>query len=525
MNTFWRSFPILWVVIFVVTTSFWIFKNNLPPSWDEANYLGASEVLHQTLVHGGIFDFFTNTTTILGTKAPLITILPVPLYLLLGSTPHVALLINIIFCLIFFVFFYKLVLQLFDKKIAFVSCLIVSTMPIFYGLVRYYFVEFGLLAFVVIWIYLASNTENLTNKKYLFLLGLISGLGVLMKFHFFIFTLGPTLVVLYKSWKDLKTKIVSIKNILIFAVPAMFIALPWYSRNILTVLWKAKRATNPELLGNLYYGSAFSFKNLYLSALDFINFALSGYWFIVLVVLCALFIYKKQKLNINYLFLSWFFIPFAIFYLGPNKDYRLMLPLLPPVAIFIAWLIEKTFKGNFFAATIILMLFPALIYLNTALFDAKMISYKISLGPLVVADKKIGDYVQPPRNEHWPITEVLTFVSRIGSSGNKKIVMLASEDESFNVNNLGYYAVLAKLPLDVKSASYFPINTKYEVIEKTINRGDYLLMKVGGRPGPEGLNRFNDLILRNLNFEKWHEIPNEINFPDTGKIKIWQKVT
>lgn len=524
MNLYWRLFLTLWVVIFVVTTTFWIFKNNLPPSWDEANYLGASEILRQTLADRGVFSFFANTTTILGTKAPLITILPVPLYLLFGSTPHVALLINIIFCLIFFVFFYKLVLQLFDEKVAIISCLIVSTLPIFYGLVRYYYVEFGLMVFVVIWIYLATKTENLTNKKYLFFVGLISGLGVLMKFHFFIFIAGPALAVVYESWKNLKMKIFNIRNILIFTIPAMVIALPWYIHNILTVLWKAKRATNPELLGKLYYGSPLSFKNLYLSALDFINFALSGYWFIVLLILLVLFIYQKKKFNINFLLFCWFFIPFAIFYLGPNKDYRLMLPLLPPVAILIAWLIEKTFKNKYLLVTIVLTLFPTLIYLNTAVFDTKMISHKISLGPLVVADTKIGDYVQPTRNEYWPITEILTFISSIDSTENKKIVMLASEDESFNVNNLGYYAVLAKLPLEVKSVSYFLINTKYEVIEETINRGDYLLMKVGGRAGPEGLNRYNDLILRNLNYEKWHEIPNEIILPDSGKINIWQKI-
>lgn len=523
MNSHWRLFLVFWVFLFVSTTIFWIFKNNVPPSWDEANYLAASEILHQVFVDQGLFSFLVNTTTILGTKAPLITILPVPLYLLFGSTLHVALMINIIFCLIFFCFFYKLVHQFFGKKIAVASCMILSTMPIFYGLSRYYYVEFGLMVFVVIWVHLAVKTKHLTDKKYLFFLGLVFGLGILMKFHFFIFIVGPTLVIFLQSLKKMKNKLFDLKNIFLFFIPAFFIALPWYFRNTSTVLWKAKRSANPELLGNLYYGSPLSFKNLHLSTLDFINFALSGYWFIVLFILLALFIYKKKKFNINILLFSWFFIPFAIFYLGPNKDYRLMLPLLPPIGIFIAWLIEKTFKNKFYVAMIVLILFPAIIYLNTALFDAKIISHKVSLGPLLLADNKVGAYVQATKNENWPITDVLNYISNIDPGNDKKFVMLASEDEYFNVNNLGYYAILAKLPLEVKSASYFPKNTNYEVIEKTIDNGNYLVMKVGGRAGPEGLNRFNDLILKNLNREKWRLIPNEIIFPDGGVINIWQK--
>ena len=82
------------VLFFIGTTAFWIFKNNLPPAWDQAHYLEASEIMRQALINEGIFSFLTKTTTILAVKAPLIAILPLPLYLAFGSLPHVALVIN-----------------------------------------------------------------------------------------------------------------------------------------------------------------------------------------------------------------------------------------------------------------------------------------------------------------------------------------------------------------------------------------------------------------------------------------------
>ncbi|MEK9147081.1 MAG: glycosyltransferase family 39 protein [Patescibacteria group bacterium] len=510
------------VLFFIGTTAFWIFKNNLPPAWDQAHYLEASEIMRQALINEGIFSFLTKTTTILAVKAPLIAILPLPLYLAFGSLPHVALVINLIFMAVFYIFFYKLTTLIFNGRIALLSIVVISTMPLFYGLVRYFLVEFGLATIVVAWLYFLLKSEFLTNKKYLLLLGLFFGLGMLMKFHFFIFIAGPALIVIYGSLAKLGLKIFNFKNIIIFALPALVITLPWYLRNIMTLLWKAKRASDPQLLGNLYYGPPFSFNNLYLSALDFINYVISGYWFLVLLILAAIYLYKSKRIHINYFFLSWFLIPFIILYFGPNKDYRLMLPLLPPIAIFIGRLTDTLLAKNTFVFLAIVFL-PIIIYLNTAIFDAKLIEKRATFGPLIITDKKIGGYVQASRFESWPITEMLAHIAKNNRADKYRTVVLASEDEIFNINSLKYYAVLERLPLIIKSASYFPEGTDYQTIEEVINQGDYLIMKTGGMTGPDNLNKFNGLILQNLDYQKWEELPHNIRLPDGGKINIWKK--
>lgn len=519
-----QLFLTLWVFLFAVTTAYWIFKNNLPPSWDEAQYLAGSEILHQTLTNKGLLAFFTNTTTILGTKAPLITIIPIPFYLFFGSSPHIALLTNLIFALIFFFFLFQLVSLVFDEKIALASCIIISTMPLFYGLARYFLVEFGLTSLVTMWIFFALKTELLSNKKYLFYLGIVSALGVLIKFHFFLFIAGPAIIIFFEIWNKNKRAIFNIKNIIIFSVPVVVIALPWYARNILTILWKAKRSTDPALLGNLYYGPPFSFNNLYRSALDFINYAMSAYWFLILIILVFLFFLQRRKFKVNYLLLGWFFIPFFIFYLGPNKDYRLMLPLLPSVAILIGYLTANVFQKRFFLFLTIMIIFPVLVYLNTSLLSAKLINNQMGIGQFILGGNPIGGYVKTPSTDKWPVEDTLKFIESQNTSDVRKVVISASESEAFNINSLQYYSLHANLPLQINTASYFPKGTNYETIRSTIDKGDYILMKVGGNPGPSDLNRFNELILQNLDAKTWEEIPNNISLPDGGKIKIWKKI-
>jgi len=171
------------------------------------------------------------------------------------------------------------------------------------------------------------------------------------------------------------------------------------------------------------------------------------------------------------------------------------------------------------------MIFPTIVYLNTTVFSAQLIPQRISLGPIVFADNKTGPYVQLPRNEYWPVVEVLKYIAEYSLDDKTKKLILASEDEAFNINGLQYYATRYKLPIKIQSASYFQKGTTYETIQAAIDQGDYLIMKVGGMTGPIGLNRYNDLILKNLNFQIWEEIPNSFILPDGGILKIWRKVS
>lgn len=516
-------FLLFWSIFFCALTIFWIFKNTLPPAWDQSYYLEGSEHLYQTLRSDGLWSFLEETTKVLGRKAPLLPISTVPLYLIFGSSHQIAILINVLFFIIFVYFYYLLAKNFVGEKIAVGAVLVTSTMPLFYGLVRNYFVEFSLMSLVVLWMYLLSKTEGLTRKNYLFWLGLVSGLGMLAKFHFFLFVVGPLGSVLYERLKKSgfnKAVGILLKRSLYFIIPAALVALPWYLRNIKTVLWHAKRATDPQLLGDYYYGPFYSLENISKFLSDLVNFSISGYWFLVLLFLTVILIVRKAKIHVNWFLTLWFLVPFGVFSLGPNKDYRLLLPLLPAFGLFLSWLMYKTLGniGNPYLGIIFIL--PILIFINSTFLRIPSLD-NLHLGPILISGEKIGDYVAPPRNQYWPTADILNYLDSLDPHNRRKVIISASEHESFNINNLRYYVKKERLDLEIKTVSYFSDDTKLDTILTLIEGGDYLIMKIGGSPNPVGLNKFNTRVQKViLEDPDWENVANDFVFPDGGRLFV-----
>ncbi|GEM_PF-5103548 len=511
----------IWSFVFILLTSIWIILDNKPPAWDEAHYLTGSEYLYQTLNKQGFFAFLTQTTNILGTKAPLISLSPIPLFIIFGSSVKISLIVNIFYFILFGIFFYLLVSKLYSRNIAFLSLLITSTMPLFYGLSRNFLVEFGLTAICFLWLYLLYKSKYLTNTGYVILLGITFGFGFLMKFPFFIFTGLPFAWASYKLIKSDFPLSKKLNQISLVLIPILLIAGPWYSKNILTVLWHAKRAANPELLGSIYYGSPASIAVAGRYALEIINDAISGYYFLIAIVLLIVLFIRRIKVKFNLFLLSYFFPPFIIFFFGPNKDYRLMLPVLPIFAIFIAQMYFEIFKLKrlFY---FVLFLFPVIIFTNNSL-GTNIFSKKISVGPFLIADNRIGNYAEVPYKYKlsWSGSDLLKFIESI-SGGGKKTIVLASEDEYLNINSLAYSNTLSSLPFKIKTVSYFPINYDKDEVLNLVESGDFLVMKTGGNMGPIDINRTNEFVLNWADSSGWIKIPNGFEFLDGGIINIYK---
>jgi len=68
--------------------------DHAPPQWDDSWYLTNSLVMYDALTDGGVLGFAKQFFSILGFKAPLITVLPTPIFLVLGRRWHAAFLIT-----------------------------------------------------------------------------------------------------------------------------------------------------------------------------------------------------------------------------------------------------------------------------------------------------------------------------------------------------------------------------------------------------------------------------------------------
>jgi hypothetical protein len=97
-----RSHTNAWCWVLLALFTFYLLMANRsyqiadrrPPTFDDAWYLETSLHLYYQLTHNGFSDFCSAYASSFRTKAPLISVLPIPFYLLLGTRYHSAILVE-----------------------------------------------------------------------------------------------------------------------------------------------------------------------------------------------------------------------------------------------------------------------------------------------------------------------------------------------------------------------------------------------------------------------------------------------
>ncbi|MFC1679350.1 ArnT family glycosyltransferase [Elusimicrobiota bacterium] len=222
--------------------SLWhILSQKAPPSWDDGWYLSNSMHLWHSLRHGGPLFFIREYLQAFGIKAPLIALLPMPVYAVLGKGLAQALLTNLACIAVasFYVFRTGRLLHSPLAGVLAVWCL--NTTPIVYGVSRIFFVEASLLAVVAAYTYylLAGRSGRQ--------LGVCLGLGMLSKVSFPLYVALPTLLLALRRR--------TVKDWLWTAGIGAAIAGPWYALNASTVLSFALSAGYGKTAANFETGS------------------------------------------------------------------------------------------------------------------------------------------------------------------------------------------------------------------------------------------------------------------------------
>jgi len=124
-------------VFFASATLSWLVLNHAPAQWDDAWYLSNSLVMYDALCEGGLLGYAAQYLTILRIKAPLITLLPTPIYLVLGRKIRAAYLLNLPFMLAMFLLVY-MIGRYRNSRTGLIAAYIIATMPLLYGLSRWF---------------------------------------------------------------------------------------------------------------------------------------------------------------------------------------------------------------------------------------------------------------------------------------------------------------------------------------------------------------------------------------------------
>jgi 4-amino-4-deoxy-L-arabinose transferase-like glycosyltransferase len=518
----------------------WLRLDSQPPHWDDARYLASSLVMFDTLMSGGLIAYVEKFFTVLGPKPPLITVLPTPAYLILGRDYRYAFIVNLGLMPVLFLAVYRIAKKYWNSRTGLIAAYVVATMPLIYGLARWYMVEFSLTALVCLTMYLLIRSEGLTDRRSALALGILCGLGSLLKVSFLLYVAFPILYTVIRFLLRARGRALpgenwatpAVKALLVFLLPAGLLPLPWVLINFhRAVGYVVLAGFSPE--ADLYgTGNPFSFGavNAYLVRLT--NIGPSSYY-VGLAVLLALLTLSSGGAHTFFrafsreagVTLSLWALPFLVFLFGRNKDVRYVTPLLPIFALGLAFGIDfaASRMGRWRHAFVFLLLaFPlvALLQNSFGLFR----SWRLSVHAFALAAPQ-PSYARMYDRNPWPhrkIVETLVDFARV-KRGEKAGIVLGTDLGAFNSDNLGLAAVQARLPLEFVAIAY---ERDVEEALRLVNSMPFFIFEDGGELGSTFFNRYRSAALKEVQQDgNFVEIPYGLALPDGGRVRIYENLS
>jgi hypothetical protein len=470
-----------------------------------------------------------------GMKAPLISLLPVPLYFVFGVSYDVAMICNLLMIVALNIFLFLLVKERFSERHRLLAVAVTSTMPMFWTLSHQFLVGYGLTLLVITWFYLLVKSDCYRSNKYDVLLGVNLGLGLLMKVSFPLYVFVPSLLVLInRIRKDPPTGLArALLDVAIIIVIGLGIASTWYVSNFGAVMDCALSSGFGKLGSDFGMGKVFSLHTI-LSYWKQVVVQGISFWYALLMMLTLVAwsvrrLLTRRRLHIDLdglVFGSWFIVPFIVMTFAVNKQVRFLAPSLPVVGVLFAFLLFDTFelrrRGELWLALVLLIPILTIAY---SIVPIQVVNVDLEYGGLaIVRDKSkenpaFGDL---PRDESWPIEDILGYLYH-DASGTRTTLVMGVDHPLFNINNFSYYKVIHRYPIAVSTIAYLPKDVGLDSLCATINESEYLIIKTGAQ-GPSFLNCSNERIRDALLDGKLAFRPlKTFGLPDDSVAELWKR--
>lgn len=484
----------------VFAAGLWFIRaERLPPTFDDAWYLENACRFYHALREEGFWAFAKEYAEAFRFKAPLISVIPLPAFFALGPSHDAALLANLLSLPVLAFYLFRIGRLAFNDAAGGLAVGIALTMPMLFGLSRRFFVESWLTAAVAatVWYLLASDAFRRAYANRV--LGVLLGLGLLLKVLFPFYLLGPAIDTLLLRWNGrigafLKEMRRPVRTILYIAAP---IALTWYGPNLVYVLGYLFRASYGDIAA--HYGDTrvwhpaiiFSYWSLLSSDGPSYYYVLAGLGLGILLAIRLGWRVSIRRLTSDparRAVALWLMIPFFVSTFGVNKDIRFMAPALPALALLLAGALEKATRGRKTRALILAAFF--LIPLNQFIHQ----TFGTGIVPSLTTGgirlfKEQTNYSGPPINEGlWRQEELVDSIHGIVGAG-PTVVAVGLEHPYLNANNLSYFSAKKSYPIKFVSYGYAEIRIERTVARLRDKEVDWLLLVDGVPEGelPEGV--------------------------------------
>jgi len=468
----------------------WLRLDTRPPFWDTAGHAVAAlrfaKMACAAEFPGDMPRFLLAN---MNGYPPLVYQAAAPLAILLRPTADALLGVNALFFVVLLVSTHGIGAELGGTTVTgLLASLVVSFYPILYGLSRHFLLDFPLTAMVALSVWLLLRTEGFQRPVASGLYGLSLGLGILTKWTFVVFTVGPFLVVSIHALLD-RPKPTLARIAMALAVAAIA-ATPWYFRNrVALVDVLGTQGTWASLEGDPAIASLRSW-TYYLDAL--VNQQLLVPFTVFLFIGLGSMLVMGVDSHVWRLLGSWVALPYLVFSSFVNKDVRFTIPYLPAMAVMtalgLARLRHRVLKNGLVVSMIVLgtiqytgLTFGLSKRLASGSFPSEL-TVSIGSAPIRVYAESVH-IASPPRSEPWPAQAILQKIGDLAQNAHvsepPKLTVVPNVP-CFEPNVFAYFALVEGEPVEVRGVTgIIPVTDARERIISS----DFVVTKTGDQ-GP-----------------------------------------
>ncbi|MBU4277720.1 MAG: glycosyltransferase family 39 protein [Proteobacteria bacterium] len=318
-----------WAGITAITVH-WLGQNHAPLSFDQSHHfllsLGYREILADPLRWPDLCSFAIYYPPLFHTSLA-------AMMLVGGVSLPYAPLINSFWLLMLMLPTWLLGRESFGRAAGLAGAVLLALIPASAGLTREVLMEVCLAAMVAWAVWALARSRGLSSRRWLLLLGALAGLGMLAKWTFAMYMLGPLAWCLY--WGHRRGLAVDWRGVAWALVIGAAVCLPWYLHSPATLIKNMLINAGPVALRE---GDppVFSLDGLLYYPLSLVN----DQMFLPLAVLAVLglaagLVWRRERTS---LLAVWFITGLVLITLLRNKDSRYLYPLLAPACLFaVGW--------------------------------------------------------------------------------------------------------------------------------------------------------------------------------------------
>lgn len=501
---------LIWIFL-ALNEIYWLKLDNFPLVWDSALHFVDSMQTFLILKNG--FLAIPQIVHVNGYYPFLVPLMAAPFYALFGINPDIGIAgMNLIFLGVLILSTYGIGKKIMNERAGVLAAFIVSMYPMIFIYSRTFMYDVPLVAMSAFSLYLLLLTNNFRSKKFSVVLGFSFGLGMLTKWTFVLFIIGPLSYVLYDTVKSyqLDADFKPPMNFLIFVFLGFIVASSWYFPNIGVLKSLSVYVQQSVPTSSLPY---------VIALIDHMSLPL----FILAIVMLGYQIKVKGLKSNTVVLLLWIIVPYLILSLQAHREPRYIAPVLPAFALISAIGIEMISVKKIKSSLIVLVIILCLAQFLSCSYGHGLKTWQdnsgMEIGPYhiePIGTTVIYDYPYMHRltTNNWKTDEILGAILNQSDRGYVSICLIP--DNPMISSPLWYYSYLNKLNIDVTRAGLDP---------STVLKTDYIMTyKIGtGYWGSEDVasnsTRAEKVFENNINNFTFVK---RINLPDDSELLIYR---